>query len=124
MSLLAILIIAFVVLAFVFFIGGFIVTGRRRDARDAELLTSIRSADEALAEARAGDRGWDLAALEAAAREAYASRFEGRQPEKLHLIQVIDKPGTQEDEAVFRCVAGHHRDDVVLGRDGDRWVAR
>ena len=124
MSLLAILIIAFVVLAVLCFIGGFIVAGRRREARDTELLASIRSADEALAQARAGDRGWDLAVLEAAAREAYVSRFDGRQPERLHLIQVIDKPGTEHDEAVFRCVAGHHRDDVVLGRDGDRWVAR
>jgi hypothetical protein len=123
-SLLAILIIAFVVLAVVFFIGGFIVAGRRRESRDAELLTSIKSADEALAQARAGDRGWDLDALQAAARAAYVSRHDGRDPERLHLIQVIDKPGTEEDEAVFRCVAGHHREDVVLGRDGDRWVAR
>jgi len=123
-SLLAILIIAFVALAVVFFIGGYIVTGRRRDARDAELLASIKGADEALARARASDRGWDLAALQTAAREAYASRFDGHQPDQLHLIQVIDNPGTDADEAVFRCVADHRREDVVLGREGDRWVAR
>jgi hypothetical protein len=112
------------VLAVVFFIGGFIVAGRRREARDAELLASIKSADEALAQARAGDRGWDLDALQAAAREAYVTRNDGREPEQLHLVQVIDKPGTEEDEAVLRCVAGHHHEDVVLGRQGDRWVAR
>ena len=124
MSLLAILIIAFVVLAVVFFIGGYIVAGRRRDAHESKLLAQITAADEALAEARASDRGWDLALLQTAAREAYASRFDGREPEELHLIQVVDKPGTEADEAVFRAVDGHRHEDVVLGREGDRWVAR
>ena len=124
MSLLAILIIALVVLAVLFFIGGFIVAGRRRDAHESKLLTQIAAADEALAEARASDRGWDLDVLQSAAREAYANRFEGREPEKLHLIQVVDKPGTEADEAVFRAIDGHREEDVILGREGDRWVAR
>jgi type II secretory pathway pseudopilin PulG len=123
-SLLVILIIVFVVLAIVFFVGGYIAAGRRRDARESQLLAQIQSADEALAQARAGDRGWDLAALEAVAREACASRFGGRQPERLHLVQVVDRPGTDTDEAVFRAIDGHHEEDVVLGREGDRWVAR
>jgi type II secretory pathway pseudopilin PulG len=123
-SLLAILIVVFVVLAVVFFIGGYIAAGRRRDARETKLLESIKSADTALAQARAGDRGWDLAVLQTVAREAYASRFDGRQPEELHLIQVIDKPGTEADEAVFRAIDGRREEDLVLGREGDRWVAR
>jgi hypothetical protein len=123
-SLLAILIIAFVVLAVVFFVGGYIAAGRRRQGREAKLLEATKAADEALAQARAGDRGWDLALLQTAAREAYASRFDGRQPEELHLVQVVDKPGTEADEAVFRAIDGHREEDVVLGREGDRWVAR
>jgi hypothetical protein len=123
-SLLAILIIAFVVLAVIFFIGGYIVAGRRRDAHESKLLAQITAADEALAEARASDRGWDLDLLQTAAREAYASRFEGREPEQLHLIQVVDKPGTEADEAVFRAIDGHREEDLILGREGDRWVAR
>jgi hypothetical protein len=123
-SLLAILIIAFVVLAVILFIGGYIVAGRRRDAHESKLLAQITAADEALAEARASDRGWDLDLLQAAAREAYARRFEGREPEQLHLIQVVDKPGTEADEAVFRAIDGHREEDVILGREGDRWVAR
>jgi len=63
------------------------------------------------------------ALLQTAAREAYASRFDGREPEELHLIQVVDKPGTDEDQAVFDVSAGGDRHRVVLGRrDGD-WVA-
>jgi type II secretory pathway pseudopilin PulG len=123
-SLLAILIVVFVVLAIVFFVGGYIAAGRRREARETRLLTQIRAADEALAQARAGDRGWDLDLLQSAARAAYASRFAGREPESLHLIQVVDKPGTDADEAIFRAVDGHREEDVVLGREGDRWVAR
>jgi len=123
-SLLAILIVVFVVLAVVFFVGGYIAAGRRREGREAQLLQAIKSADAALAQARAGDRGWDLAVLEAAAREACASRFGGLQPERLHLIQVVDRPGTDADEAVFRIIAGHRQEDVVLGREGGQWVAR
>ena len=124
MSLLAILIIAFVALAVLFFIGGFVVAGRRRDAHESKLLAQTTAADEALAQARADDRGWDIDVLQTVAREAYANRFEGREPEKLHLIQVVDKPGTEADEAVFRAIDGHREEDVILGRQGDRWVAR
>ena len=62
--------------------------------------------------------------LEAAARQAYVSRFEGREPEQLHLVQVVDRPGTEADEAVFRAIDGHREEDVMLGREGGQWVAR
>jgi hypothetical protein len=37
---------------------------------------------------------------------------------------VVDKPGTEADEAVFRAIDGHREEDLILGREGDRWVAR
>jgi len=38
------------------------------------------------------------------------------------LVEVIDKPGTDEDQAVFEVRTGSDRHRVVLGRrDGD-WV--
>jgi type II secretory pathway pseudopilin PulG len=123
-SLIGILIVAFVVLAALLFVGGFIASGRRQRARSTQLVAKIEAADQALAQARAGDRGWDLEVLHAAAREAFASRFDGRQPDRLHLVQVIDRPGTEQDEAVLRAVHGHREEDIVLGRQGDRWVAR
>jgi type II secretory pathway pseudopilin PulG len=123
-STLAIILIAFAVVALLLFAGGFIASGRRARARDAHLREQIEAADKALAEARADDRGWDLDVLLAAARQAYASRSEGREPEELHLIQVVDRPGTDADEAVFRAVDGSHEHDVVLGREGGQWVAR
>jgi hypothetical protein len=123
-SVLAIVLIALAVLVIVLFVGGYIANGRIARARAARLHAQIEAADQALAEARAGDRGWDLATLESAARQAYVSRFEGREPEQLHLIQVVDRPGTDADEAVFRAIDGNREQDVVLGREDGQWVAR
>jgi hypothetical protein len=37
---------------------------------------------------------------------------------------VVDRPGTDADEAVFRVNDGDRGEDVVLGREGGQWVAR
>ena len=124
MSVLAIVLIILAALLVLLFAGGFVANERRQRARAAQLRAQIEAADQALAQARAGDRGWDLAALEAVAREACASRFGGRQPEQMHLVQVVDRPGTDADEAVFRAIDGDREEDVVLGREGGQWVAR
>ena len=124
MSVLAIVLIVIAALLVLLFAGGLVANERRQRARAAQLRAQIEAADQALAQARAGDRGWDLAALEAVAREACASRFGGRQPEQLLLVQVVDRPGTDADEAVFRAIDGQHEEDVVLGREGGQWVAR
>lgn len=124
MSALAIVLIVLAAVILLLFAGGFIANARRTRARDAHLRAQIEAADQALAQARAGDRGWDLDVLQAAARAAFAAGHDGHEPDRLDLIQVVDKPGTESDEAVFRCAHGHHEHDVVLGREGDRWVAR
>ena len=124
MSTLAIILIVLAVLLLVLFAGGLVANARIRRAHAAELQLQVEAADQALAAARAGDRGWDMAVLEAAARDAYASRSGGRAPDQLLLVQVVDRPGTDADEAVFRALDGHHESDVVLGREGGQWVAR
>jgi type II secretory pathway pseudopilin PulG len=123
-SVLAIILIVLAALILLLFVGGLVANARRQRAREAQLHEQIEAADNALAEARAGDRGWDLPALEEVARQACAGRFGGRQPEQLHLVQVLDRPGTDADEAVFRAIDGDHEEDVVLGREGGQWVAR
>ena len=124
MSVLAIVLIVLAALFVLLFVGGFIANERRQRVREAHLRAQIEAADQALAAARAGDRGWDLAVIEAAARRVFAERFEGREPERLHLVQVVDRPGKDEDECVFRAIEGHHEENLVLGRVGDEWVAR
>jgi hypothetical protein len=109
-----------VVLLVVFFIGGYIANSRRRDALDADLRAHIEAADAELAQARAQDRGWERANIEAAARAAVAPR----EVRELHLVQVIDKPGTDADQAVFRVVgADGSESTVTLGRRDGAWVA-
>lgn len=109
-----------IVLMVVLFIGGYVVLGRRRAAQDAELRARIEAADAALADARAQDRGWERETIEAAARAAVAPR----EVTALHLVQVVDKPGTDADQAVFRVVgADGSESTVTLGRRDGAWVA-
>ncbi len=103
-------------------IGGAIATARRTRAREAGLQAQVREANEALAAAHAEDKGWERDTLEAAAREVLAGR--GRPTVRsLELVQVVDRPGTDADQAVFRAVTDGGEQQVVLGRRGGRWVA-
>jgi hypothetical protein len=115
------LIIVIVVLGLI--AGGLLVNARRYRAQERTLGGAVLAADQALATAHAEDKGWERARMEAAARDAFAARSDD-DIEELHLVQVVDRPGTEEDEAVFRVVttAGEH--DVRLGRRDDDWVAR
>jgi hypothetical protein len=109
-----------VVLGVLFFVGGLIASGRRRDAMATELRARIEAADAELAEARAQDRGWERATIEAAARAAVVPQ----DVRELHLVQVVDKPGTDADQAVFRVVgADGSESTVTLGRRDGAWVA-
>jgi len=95
------------------------ISRRRQDAGDARLLARLSTANEALAQAHAGDNGWDKATMEAAARAAHSGPIDA-----LHLVQVIDRPGTEADEAVFHAVSGARTTEIRLGRVGEEWVAR
>lgn len=116
----AIVVVAILVVLLVLFVGGYVVLGRRRTASEAELKHRIEAADAALADARADDKGWERATIEAAARAAVAPR----EARTLHLVQVVDKPGTDADQAVFRVVLQDGSEDTVtLGRRDGAWIA-
>jgi hypothetical protein len=114
-----IVIIAVVVLLAVLFIGGYVANGRRRREEDVTLRARVQEADQHLARAHAEDKGWERGGLEAAARAAHRERT-GRDPQTLHLVQVVDMPGIDEDEAVFEADG----ERLVLGRIGGSWVSR
>jgi hypothetical protein len=111
------LLIVLIVLA-VLAVGGMIARilqlRRSRPAFEANLDRVNRD----LAAAAAQDRGWDRPHLEAAARRCYAEK-RGAEPGELVLVEVLDRPGTDEDQAVFR-VDG--REYLTLGRRGGEWV--
>ena len=119
MSVLAIIIIVFTVLVVLLFVGGYIANSRRREKEHAALLQRAEEADQHLAQAHAEDKGWERTGLEAAARAAYVQRH-GAEPARLMLVQVVDRPGTDDDEAIFEADGEH----LVLGRSGGDWVAR
>jgi hypothetical protein len=109
-----------IVLAVVLFVGGYVANARRQKVLDERLRTQIAAADAELAQARAQDRGWDRATIEAAARAAVAPR----EVRALHLVQVVDKPGTDADQAVFHVVGSDGSESTVtLGRRDGAWVS-
>jgi hypothetical protein len=111
---LIIVIVVLVVLA----AGGVIARRRQLSRTRPAFERSLTQADRDLAAAAAADRGWDRTLLEAAARRVYAERH-GTDPQTLTLVEVVDRPGTDADEAVFEAQG----ERVVLGRRGDEWIA-
>ena len=120
MSAIAIIVIVVVVLLVLLIVGGVIANGRRAREQEDETLSAVREADQALALARASDRGWERAVLEAAAREAFAARSPAEVRELL-LMRVVDRPGTEEDQALFRVVTDVGSEEILLVRHGGAW---
>jgi type II secretory pathway pseudopilin PulG len=104
-------------------VGGVVASGRRARADEPAERAELDAANQALAMARAQDRGWERSLLEEACRAAFAERS-GADIRELELVQVVDRPGTQDDQAVFRVVTEHGSEYLHLDRRGDGWVAR
>ena len=111
---LIIVIVALIVLA----IGGAIARSQQLKRSRPAFERSLEQVNRDLAAAAAQDRGWDRVTLEDAARRIYAEHRGGEPPE-LVLIEVLDRPGTDEDQAVFRCGDAH----LTLGRRKGEWVS-
>jgi hypothetical protein len=120
---LEIVVIVIVLLVLLLGIGGYLASGRRQRADQASLDRELEAANEALALARASDKGWERSILDEACRAAFADRSTAEIRE-LQLVQVVDKPGTEEDQAVFRVVTDHGSEYLHLDRHGDAWVPR
>lgn len=102
-------------------VGGFFARRALNRRTEADFRKRLARANEDLAAAAAADRGWDRETLESSARRIHAEQ-RGAEPAALHLIEVLDRPGTEEDLAVFRVEAEGRKETLTLGRrDGD-WV--
>jgi hypothetical protein len=123
LSTLGIIGIVLAVIVVVFAIGGAIVVGRRSRAQDATFAQHVESADSALEQARALDKGWHRDTMEEAARAAIAESRPGWTFDDLHLVLVDDRPGVAEDRAHFMAMGSDGDARVILAREGDRWVA-
>jgi uncharacterized Ntn-hydrolase superfamily protein len=102
-------------------VGGVVARSRQLARTRGAFEDDLARANEDLATAAAQDRGWDRETLEAAARRVYAEQ-RGSEPDELLLVEVRDRPGTDEDEAVFQVRAGHAGGRLTLGREAGEWV--
>jgi len=121
-STLGIILIALAALIVLLFAGGLVANARRRHHDAARLKQQVDEANAALAEAHAADKGWDRAAMEAAARDVFEQRHAGSAIKELHLVQVVDRPGTEADLAVFHVHGAGRLETITLGRQNDAWV--
>jgi hypothetical protein len=102
-------------------VGGAIARSMLQKRTEPDFHERLERANHDLAEAAAADRGWDRATLEAAARRIFAEQ-KGAEPSELLLVEVVDRPGTAEDQAVFQVREANSHHSLTLGRrDGD-WV--
>lgn len=122
MSTLGIILLVLLALVVVLAAGGYMAMTRRTRARETALQRELAQAEDALAEAHALDKGWDRSTLEAAARSAAAERFGDGVVGTPQLVQVIDRPGVDADQAVFRVESTDGREHrITLGRAGGEW---
>ena len=95
-----------------------------RDRRQAPWYEQhVATADAALEQARAADKGWNRAAMAQAARAALEESRPSWQYDELHLVLVDDRAGVSEDRAHFMAVGADGMARVILARHEDRWVA-
>jgi hypothetical protein len=114
------LLIVLAVLA-VLAVGGFFARRALTRRTETQFRARLEQANHDLAEAAAVDRGWDRAKLETAARRIYAEQ-RGAEPAELLLTEVLDRPGTEEDYAVFTVEGEGRKETLTLGRRDGEWI--
>ena len=99
-------------------VGGALAQRRRMAANEGRFEANLDRVNNDLAAAHAADKGWDPERLHDAARRILREH-RGNASGDPQLVAVVDRPGTEDDKAVFE-VAGGRR--LTLGRRGDDWV--
>ena len=104
-------------------VGGLAYARRRDRAQAPDFARHVAEADQAFQEARAADKGWDRAVMEAVVQKALEEQRPGFTPDRLELVLVDDRPGVTEDRAHFVCSSGGDEVRVVLSRGEAGWAA-
>jgi hypothetical protein len=98
-------------------LGGAWANARLRRRTAGEFQVSVDAVNRDLAAAHAQDKGWDPAVLADAARRAFEAERPGVTVVEQTLVAVIDRPGVEEDQAVFRVTSDAGETRVTLDRD-------
>jgi hypothetical protein len=102
--------------------GGYVAATRRAMMGEVALRRELEEAEQALAQAHALDKGWDRDTLADAARAAAEERFGDATVGVPLLVQVLDRPGTDADQAIFHVrTADGEEHRMTLGRRGGEW---
>lgn len=115
------LLIVLIVVA-ILVLGGYVARQRQLARTEGRFQRNLAKVNEDLAVAHAEDRGWEPAGLEAAARQAWEQQRPDVEPQGLQLVQILDRPGTDDDKASFRVEAGGREQLLTLGRRDGAWV--
>ena len=121
-STLGIVLIVLAVVVVLLAAGGYAAATQRAKSSEGALQRELDRAEHELARAHASDKGWDPAVLASAAQVAAADRFGDATVGNPLLVQVVDRPGTDADQAVFLIKTAdgdEHR--MTLGRAGGAW---
>jgi hypothetical protein len=104
-------------------IGGYVAVQRRRRDEEGAWRVAVDEANRHLAAAHAEDKGWEPNALREAARALFEEQQPGVRVKDMQLVAVDDRPGIEEDRAVFRFETDdgrvHH---LRVGRTPDGWA--
>jgi hypothetical protein len=98
-------------------IAGAILNSRRRQREAATFQSRVVEVNEALAAAHAQDNGWDPAVLRDTARAIVADRHPGTDVVELHLVEIDDRPGVEDDRAVFHVITADATLRLALARN-------
>lgn len=123
MTTLAIVLIALGTVVLLLVLGGLLGARRRDRLQEPTYARHLAEADQALEQARATDRGWERATMEAVARSAVEEAHPDAVFERLELVLVEDRPGVSEDRAQFEAIGRDGRVRVVVARGEAGWFA-
>ncbi|HZB76694.1 MAG TPA: hypothetical protein VE526_10755 [Solirubrobacteraceae bacterium] len=119
---LAILLGVFAALVVILAVGGAIARRRQLERTQGRFDTHLAQVNRDLATAHAADRGWARETLDEAARAAWTAERPDAAMPTLTLVQIVDRPGTDDDKAIYEAESDGRVERLTLGRRDGAWV--
>ena len=95
---------------------------RQLERTQGRFDTHLAQVNRDLAAAHAADRGWARETLDEAARAAWAAERPDAATPTLTLVQIVDRPGTDDDKAIYEAESDGRVERLTLGRRDGAWV--